>query len=159
MKLQCLLFSFCCHFVLLVLLAHDFSKDNTPSIEVTMIENEKKSQKPLKPEYPGKPLIPGPGEGSDQKDEKIDLTDYANQVKLKVDPVWVRNIKGFNKKFYLEVLLLIDKRGSIISVKVIKSSGYVELDECAVATFREVANLPIPPKKVVEGGITWELSN
>lgn len=133
--------------------------EGNTKIEVEIYPKTSKSQKPLKNSFIRKSLIPRPGPTNTKKDDKIDLTDYANQLKAVVDPVWVRNIQGVHKNYSLICLIFVSRSGSIRSVKVIKSSGYADIDQIAVNTFREVGTLPQPPDIIVEKGIEWELSN
>lgn len=104
----------------------------------------------------------GPGEGTPEKGEKIDLTDYANQLKTLVDPVWYGKIEPLHlpKTLFLttEVLLFPDKYGSIVSVKVVKSSGSRDFDQLAIDALREVNKLPKPSDSLVKEGIIWEFS-
>lgn len=104
----------------------------------------------------------GPGEGAKGKDEKIDLTEYANQLKAIVDPIWVSKLKNFRstKNTFLatEVLIFPDKYGNIVSVRVVKSSGSPAFDKLALDAVREARQIPKPSDLLVKEGIIWEFS-
>lgn len=169
--------SFLIHFVLIAFLFNFNASSGTSSIEVEIREKRPPAIKSGRSTYIRKPLKShksnntksGELEKKNTPDENVvkkqDVTyeDYAQTLKTKVDPIWVRNVEGLTKhhqKYFLEVLLLIDKRGNIISSRVITPSGYSNIDECAIATFREVATLPVPaPEQVYTKGIIWEFSN
>lgn len=147
--------------------------------EVTKIEiNYSNGQKPLKSQSPHKYAksletkdksvkshINDLGSGSNQEEnEPIDLTEYANRVKLKVDPIWIRKITPYlgkySGKLYLEILVRITNTGKITSTKILKSSGNVNVDRLAIDTFKEANTLPKPPKskEILEQGIIWEFT-
>ncbi len=90
------------------------------------------------------------------------MTDYANQVKAVVDPVWLSHIQPLqahlNKTYEIIILLSVDKRGNVYRSKIIKSSGDTFYDELAIQTFREANQFPIPPESVVKDGIEWTLT-
>lgn len=164
--------SFLIHFAMLIALYYIGPAGGKPGaqVEVTLIE---KDQKPYFPPTPRKPLKPGkPTEDGEKgpkpgdkvlpdapRGEEVDLSDYASRLKVMVDPVWIKNAKQhFDKIFTLEVLINVNKSGIIINTKVIKSSGYFEVDQIALATFEEIGTFPTPPEVLVAEGIIWTLS-
>jgi TonB family protein len=158
--LNLILASFFAHFFILFFMSTS-TKDEPVKIDVSYVnttKNDSTGQKPLKPHTPRKSLNPGKGDTSSENSEKVDLTDYGNRLKVLVDPIWIRNVRHIDKDFYILVSILVEKNGTIKSIKIIKSSGYVELDELAIQTFREVGKFPQPPEIVVQKGIEWELS-
>lgn len=132
-------------------------------IEVNIVETPKFHRQPPILNYSRKYAEPGDGPSSSKKVEKIDMTDYANQLKALVDPIWYAKIKRYHLPptvfLSTEVLIFPDKYGMIISVKVIKSSGSWDFDQLAVQALREVKQIPKPPDSLVKEGIEWEFSN
>lgn len=131
-------------------------------VEVKIVEKTKKlDQAPILPTS-RKPLIPGPGAGKSEKHEEVDMTDYANQLKAAVDPVWVAKIEPFrsnlSRTYQIIVLLFPDIHGKVVSIRIVKSSGNRSLDALAIQTFREVGQLPKPPESLVKEGIEWEFT-
>lgn len=131
-------------------------------VEVKIVEKTKKlDQAPILPTS-RKPLIPGPGAGKAEKHEQVDLTDYANQLKAAVDPVWYSHVHGLEGKLSQRlttiVLLFPDMYGKVVSIRIVKSSGNKSLDALAIQTFREVGQLPKPPESLVKEGIEWEFT-
>ena len=132
-------------------------------IEVNIRESSKQHfQAPILPSG-RKSLIRGEGAGTHKKTPEVDMTEYANQLKAVVDPVWVGKIRPLNlpsNVFLLtEVLLFPDKYGNIIKVKVIKSSGSRDFDKLALDALREVKQIPKPPESLVKEGIIWSFSS
>lgn len=143
-------------------------------IEVKLIQKDGKvlfpptSSKYAKPRSPGIKDKKGPKSGKSGKvnapkaSDSVNLSNYANQLKVVVDPVWYRNIAPYlgktGKNYFTEVLIFLDKSGNIRSVKILKSSGYTEVDQVALDTFRELATLPKPPEVLVKEGIIWTFS-
>lgn len=171
--LNYLLTSFFLHAILLLALyyyapgtASASKAGGAEKIEVTVKEKREalkfKPQAPILPKR-SKRIEHGPGEGSKGNDQKVDLTDYGNQLKAVVDPVWIAKIAPLNLPATLflltEVLLFPDRYGNIISVKVIKSSGSRDFDQLALDALREVRQIPQPPESLVKEGIIWEFSN
>lgn len=161
--------SFLVHFAVLVSLFYAPATSSGEKVEVTLIDGGKvilPHKKAIKGGSVGAkdkgPKVGLPAPDSGDNGDPVDLSVYANQLKLAVDPVWYRNMQPYiqknNKKYYTEVLILIDKRGNIKTVKVIKSSGYLEIDNVAIATLREVSVLPAPPTAIIKDGIIWEFS-
>lgn len=157
------------HAVIAFLIMH-MSPVNTSSgekIEVTIVETDAKVLFPPTPDKPAKQGQPSPQEEKGPKSgsisspdtppaPEIDLTEYANQLKVLIDPIWYSNIKPYlGKHFFTEVLIFVDNSGRIKEVKVIKSSGYKEIDKIAVDTFYDVGTLPNPPEIVIKEGIIW----
>jgi TonB family protein len=107
----------------------------------------------------GKPLIRGQNVGLAQKVQKVDMSDYANQLKATVDPIWIGKIGPYQSKlsqtYEIIVLLLIDKYGRVSNMKIKKSSGVPKLDELALSVFRDIGAIPNPPESVVKEGVEW----
>lgn len=125
-------------------------------IEVTLIQKDRKQQKQV---YQVKHVKLGKPPGAIPKGSKIDLKDYADQLKALVDPIFVENLIG--KKYAglnIIVLLSVSRSGMITNVTVKKSSGNRGYDELAVKTFWQVKKIPKPPEELVKLGIIWELS-
>jgi TonB family protein len=126
--------------------------------EVTLIQKGESAPilQPL-----GKPLIPGQSGVKVKKVQKVDMTDYANQLKMVVDPVWVSKLEPYQSKltktYEIIILLSVDNYGRITSMRVKKSSGDSNLDALAVETFKEIGSIPKPPESVVKDGIEWAL--
>ncbi len=140
------------------------SSQSRGNIEVNILESSKKvDQAPILPKLPTSPKYAklGRGASSQEKEQEIDLTDYANQLKSIVDPVWVSKISPYQSKlkhqYEIIVLLFVQKSGKIRAILIKKGSGDSELDKLALDTFREIGNVPIPPESVVEHGIEWDL--
>lgn len=158
--------------ILLLLCATPDSLNTTElggPIEVKIIESKKSVY--LSP-TPAKPLIPRRGVISEDKKQlgdsggevlvpSLTLQDYADQLKAIVDPIWYSDILKVvaSTGIYYETKLLIflDKYGSIISVKVIESSGRRDIDQVALNVLKQVGTLPKPPESLTEG-ITWSFS-
>ncbi len=155
-----LLTSFFLHAIILAgLLFSPVSLNTSAKIEVNIVENHKKQESPpLLPTSP-KSLIPSREGGKVTKHQEIDMSEYANQLKAIVDPIWYRNIHEFinkpHKRFITIVLLFLDNSGSIKSVRVVKRSGNSSFDNLAIQTFRESGQLPIPPELLIKEGIEW----
>lgn len=164
------------HVVLAFLLVHmvGLNTSSGDKIEVKLIQKDGKvlfpptSAKSAKPRSTGIKDTKGPKSGKNGKvntprsSDSIDLSTYANQLKVVVDPVWYRNIAPYlgktGKNYFTEVLIFLDKSGNVRSVKILKSSGYSEVDQVALNTFREIATLPKPPEVLVKEGIIWTFS-
>lgn len=90
------------------------------------------------------------------------LLDYGDKIKMIVDPLWFAKVKPFlpNLNTYIATIILIkfDKYGNILSVKIVKSSGFREIDQIALDTLREIGKLPEPPASLIQDGIEWEFS-
>lgn len=132
------------------------------TIEVNIQSRPKfKLQAPILP-TPRKYAKHGEGVGAKGKSQKIDLSNYANQVKAVVDPVWVSKVEPLhlpqNVFLLTEVLLFPDKYGSIVSVKITKSSGSRDFDRLAIQALNEVKRIPKPPESLIKEGIIWEFS-
>ena len=149
-----------------ILLSLSYSPElNTSKIEVNIIEKSKKQdQAPIlnKISYTRKYVkTHGPGFGT-KKQQKVDMTDYGNQLKALVDPVWVGHIQPYQAKllhrYEIIVLLSVDKHGNIYRITIKKGSGDQFFDNLAVQTFREIGQVPIPPELVVKDGIEWSLN-
>lgn len=153
------------HGLLLVLLATPGcikSGGEATSVEVNIVEKQKiVKQAPILPTSP-KPLIPGRGAGKAGKAQQVDMTQYANQVKAAVDPIWLEKVSEVGLQNYpnltTEVLLFPDKYGTIINVRVVKSSGNGVFDSACLIAIREVHQLPKPPEVLVKEGILYEFS-
>lgn len=131
-------------------------------LEIKLRESRKiVQQAPILPTL-AKPLILGRGGGKVYKEQKVDMTQYANQLKAAVDPVWYSHVHGLEshllKKYTTIVLLFPDKHGNIKSMKIVKGSGDEMLDTLAIQTFREVGQIPIPPESLIKEGIEWEFT-
>ena len=104
----------------------------------------------------------GQGPSKQEKEQQIDMSQYANQLKAVVDPVWYSHVHGLedrlNRKLTTIVLLFPDKHGNIKSIRIVKGSGSSDLDALAIQTFREVGTIPNPPDSLVKEGIEWEFS-
>ncbi len=164
------------HASLLFLLLHTGSVNTSGGIpvEIKIIENGGKVLLPTTPRKPlksGKPISgseKGVKVGTDKPNTpsapgpEVDINDYAMMLKRQFDPIWYSNIQEFRgrgHKFYTEVLIRINKDGKILQVGILTSSGFKEVDQIAVNTFREVGQLPPnPPAIAVTDGIIWEFS-
>lgn len=146
-------------------------------IDIKIIEKEKTPATVLLPPSPPKyaksrrPIDtkekgPKPGKPNPQIESglteipAIELTNYADQLKSVVDPVWYAKIMPIMSRIphgtQTNVLLFLDKYGTVLSVKVIKSSGIREVDQIAIETFWSIGSLPKPPEKLVKEGIIWD---
>ncbi len=132
------------------------AKDQKPLFPTTSAKSLKQGKHDTSKEKGPKKGVNTPAQ--EQKGEKVDLTDYANRLKIVVDPVWVRNIGPARPAFTVEVFINVDKAGNIGELRIIKSSGFVDVDRIAITTFREVGVLPIPPEILVKEGIIWAFS-
>lgn len=150
-----------------ILLGLCFSPDSlitsgTTKVEVNIIQKTKKQETAPLLHTPSKLLNTGTGTGGRKIEAKIDMTDYANQLKAVVDPVWVRKIapyrNKFNRSYTTIVLIFPDRSGRIVLSRVIQSSGLPGLDNMALQTFREIGSIPIPPEALVKEGIIWEFT-
>lgn len=150
--------SFVLHSVLAFVLLQS-NKVNTASAAIPVEISYQQSQKPLLPSVSRKYAESG-GEGNNtKKEEKIDLSDYANQLKILVDPVWVSYAKNFSRNYLVTVMIYPDESGKIISVSIKKSSGFSDVDLAALKTFKIVKTIPKPPDIIVQKGIEWDFSN
>lgn len=96
-----------------------------------------------------------------QKGPPVDMSVYANQIKVKVDPVWYRNIQPYLRSCRTlnnEIFISVSNDGRISNVSVFKSSGNRDFDRIALDTLREVGSLPKPPEVLVTEGIIWSFS-
>lgn len=156
-------YSIVLHFILAFILIHhsESSKTIGQQASTTELSLREVGGKPLTPTTPSQTETSTQGaKPRHSAAPEVDLSVYANQLKVLVDPKWVQNSVGFNKRKYsLEVLILVLANGNIKSIKVIKSSGYLDLDETAIATLREVGSFPPPPSAVIKDGLIWEFSN
>jgi TonB family protein len=132
-------------------------------LEVNIVEKSKFHPQPPLLSYSRKSLKVGNGEPAGKKVEKIDLTDYANQLKALVDPIWYSKIMQYHlpPTLFLSTIVLIypDKYGMILSVKILKSSGNRGFDQLALDALHEVKQIPKPSDLLVKEGIEWDFSN
>jgi TonB family protein len=138
------------------------SKAGGEKIEVNIREVPKfHLQAPILPQH-DKYAKHGPGPGARGKEQKVDMTEYGNQLKAVVDPVWLSKVQPLNlpTKLFLatEVLLFPDTYGNIISMKILTPSGSKDFDQLALEALREVKQIPKPPESLVKEGIRWEFS-
>jgi TonB family protein len=161
-----IIFSISVHLVALALVMLPIG-GNTSSSEKIEIEvntrpapkKPKMDQKPLFPATPSKPSTEGRGEQATKETEILDLSEYGDQVKVIVDPVWVKNITPhLGRPFHIEVFILPDVHGNIKQIKILKSSGNPKIDSIALQTFREVGQIPAPPPHLTKEGIIWDFS-
>ena len=151
-------------FLITLVMVPNLNTNSSDKIEVTIISKiikiSKKSENALIHPYTLKPSKTGRGESGQQKTPKIDLKDYADQIKVIVDPVYYNRIQPYltqnNVHYTTLCLIFVDKYGMIVSIKVIESSGRKDIDQVAIDTFNQVKSLPKPPTLVIEKGIEWE---
>jgi TonB family protein len=176
--LETICFSFILHLGLLLSFSRSPEVNTPPKIEVTVVEKSSSGQKPLKPPSSSKRAKSLDTENksaksninelgtkeSAEENEPVDLSEYANRVKIKIDPIWTRKIRPYlrdhTQNINLEVLVKINSHGRITAATILKTSGNVNVDKIALDTFREANSLPKPPnsKEILEDGIIWEFN-
>jgi TonB family protein len=135
----------------------DLIQVNTP-IELKTIDrqaqNRQKTKTPRKYAKHGQSNLINPNKQA---------VDYADVLKSIVNPAFYDMYEGrqhhFSQVYTTNVLLFLDERGNIKSMKVNTSSGNKEFDQLALDVLSQSTPLPPPPKIVVDEGITWSFSN
>lgn len=160
--------SFFIHAGVLILLYNGapVNKGGADKISVNIVERQKfRPQPPIlkKNSVSRKYAKTGTGKNESKKETKVDLNDYANQLKAIVDPIWVSKMQPLNlpPSLFLSTIVLIfpDLYGRIVSVKIIKSSGSKDFDRLALDAVREAGSFPKPPDSLIKDGIEWNFSN
>ena len=88
---------------------------------------------------------------------------YYQRIRTQIRQYWEPSIRGKVKKILAQgrniaserdhitrVIIVLDKTGSLMGVKVVGESGLKDLDDAAVEAFRAAEPFPNPPKGIVE---------
>lgn len=157
-----ILFSIGFHVLCLILLGHAPGLNTSPApsnVEINIVEHPKKvNDAPILQKSPTRPKYAKLGERDSKvkKEQKVDMMDYANQLKAKVDPVFVAKNRGqFGTGLQAIISFYPKQNGEITNIRVLRSSGNKNFDRMCIDTLLEVGFIPPPPAELTVKGVEW----
>lgn len=129
-------------------------------VEVTFIETAPQAPILTKNSFTRKYAKSRGGAKPVKKEQKFDMTIYANQVKAVVDPIFTAksNASGLSH-LSASILFYPKENGEITNIKVLESSGNKKFDKLCVDSLMEVGFIPPPPARITTEGIVWIFGN